>query len=204
MGAVAEKLGVHETTVGRAVSGKYARTPQGVFELRFFFTGGLATADGGTISTEAVKEAVAKAVQKNPKFFRRAFTEGATQAGAEGVQEVGQQALQLASHAIVKEDPTLLYNEEARKQYVYSLFGGAVLGGGMGMSGEAMRSFNRGAVGLAKKAFSFRAEDGGAGDGEPLRERIKAGIERAATWARDIRTKRAEGKAPPARPNDAP
>ena len=62
MGSVAEKLGVHETTVGRAVSGKYARTPQGTFELRFFFTGGLATADGGTISTEAVKEAVAKAI----------------------------------------------------------------------------------------------------------------------------------------------
>lgn len=62
MGAVAETLGVHETTVGRAVSGKYARTPQGTFELRFFFTGGLATADGGTISTEAVKEAVAKAI----------------------------------------------------------------------------------------------------------------------------------------------
>jgi RNA polymerase sigma-54 factor len=60
MGAVAEKLGVHETTVGRAVSGKYVKTPQGVFELKFFFTGGLKTADGGTISTEAVKEAVAK------------------------------------------------------------------------------------------------------------------------------------------------
>lgn len=44
------------------MSGKYARTPQGVFELRFFFTGGLQTADGGSISTEAVKEAVAKAI----------------------------------------------------------------------------------------------------------------------------------------------
>ena len=62
MGAVAEKLGVHETTVGRAVAGKYARTPQGVFELKFFFTTGLKTADGGSISTEAVKEAVAKAM----------------------------------------------------------------------------------------------------------------------------------------------
>ena len=62
MGAVAEKLGVHETTVGRAVAGKYVKTPQGVFELRFFFTGGLQTADGGRISTEAVKEAVAKAI----------------------------------------------------------------------------------------------------------------------------------------------
>jgi len=62
MGAVAEKLGLHETTVGRAVSGKYVRTPQGVFELKFFFTAGLKTADGGSISTEAVKEAVAKLI----------------------------------------------------------------------------------------------------------------------------------------------
>ena len=62
MGAVAEKLGVHETTVGRAVSGKYVRTPQGTFELKFFFTAGLKTADGGAISTEAVKEAVAKTI----------------------------------------------------------------------------------------------------------------------------------------------
>ena len=60
MAAVAVKLGVHETTVGRAVSGKYARTPQGIFELKFFFTTGLTMADGQTISTEAVKEAVAK------------------------------------------------------------------------------------------------------------------------------------------------
>jgi RNA polymerase sigma-54 factor len=62
MGTVAQKLGVHETTVGRAVSGKYVKTPQGVFELKFFFTGGLKTADGGSISTEAVKEAVAKVI----------------------------------------------------------------------------------------------------------------------------------------------
>lgn len=62
MGSVAEKLGVHETTVGRAVAGKYVKTPQGVFELRFFFTGGLKMASGESISTEAVKEAVAKAI----------------------------------------------------------------------------------------------------------------------------------------------
>jgi len=62
MGSVAEKLGVHETTVGRAVSGKYVRTPQGVFELKFFFTAGLKTADGGSISTEAVKKAVARLI----------------------------------------------------------------------------------------------------------------------------------------------
>lgn len=60
MAAVAQKLGVHETTVGRAVSGKYVRTPQGLFELKFFFTAGLMKADGEVISTAAVREAVAK------------------------------------------------------------------------------------------------------------------------------------------------
>ncbi|MDD2240271.1 MAG: RNA polymerase factor sigma-54 [Kiritimatiellae bacterium] len=64
MGSLADELGVHETTVGRAVSGKYVRTPQGVFELRFFFTTGLPKADGGSISTEAVKEAVAQIIER--------------------------------------------------------------------------------------------------------------------------------------------
>src|SRR5438874_4922629 len=40
MAEVAEAVGVHETTVSRAVSGKYMATPQGVFEMKYFFTGG--------------------------------------------------------------------------------------------------------------------------------------------------------------------
>ena len=46
MAQVAEVVGVHETTVSRAVSGKYMQTPQGVFEMKFFFTAGLQTASG--------------------------------------------------------------------------------------------------------------------------------------------------------------
>ena len=64
MGEVAERMGVHETTVGRAVAGKYIRTPQGVFELRFFFTSGIQTAGGGMVSNEAVKEALAKLIER--------------------------------------------------------------------------------------------------------------------------------------------
>ncbi|MDR0994310.1 MAG: RNA polymerase factor sigma-54 [Verrucomicrobiota bacterium] len=64
MADVAEKIGVHETTVSRAVAEKYAQTPQGLLELRFFFTQGLATGDGGRISTEAVKEAVARLIAR--------------------------------------------------------------------------------------------------------------------------------------------
>ncbi|MDB6108687.1 MAG: polymerase, sigma 54 subunit, RpoN, partial [Pedosphaera sp.] len=40
---VAEVVGVHETTVSRAVSGKYMQTPQGIFEMKYFFTAGIQT-----------------------------------------------------------------------------------------------------------------------------------------------------------------
>src|SRR5215475_2290246 len=46
MAEVAETVGVHETTVSRAVSGKYMATPQGVSEMKYFFTGGYQTATG--------------------------------------------------------------------------------------------------------------------------------------------------------------
>ena len=43
---VAEVVGVHETTVSRAVSGKYMQTPHGIFEMKYFFTSGIKTANG--------------------------------------------------------------------------------------------------------------------------------------------------------------
>lgn len=56
---VAEVVGVHETTVSRAVSGKYIRTPQGIFEMKYFFTSGVATSDGQTMSNTSVKNILA-------------------------------------------------------------------------------------------------------------------------------------------------
>ena len=41
---IADVVGVHETTVSRAISGKYMSTPQGVFEMKYFFTPGYQTA----------------------------------------------------------------------------------------------------------------------------------------------------------------
>ena len=58
MAEVAETVGVHETTVSRAVSGKYMATPQGVFEMKYFFTGGYQTATGESLSNTSVKQAV--------------------------------------------------------------------------------------------------------------------------------------------------
>ena len=58
MAEVAEAVGVHETTVSRAVSGKYMATPQGVFEMKYFFTGGYQTASGESLSNISVKQAI--------------------------------------------------------------------------------------------------------------------------------------------------
>jgi len=57
---VAEVVGVHETTVSRAVSAKYIDTPQGIFEMKYFFTSGIQTSDGVGMSNKSVKDMIAE------------------------------------------------------------------------------------------------------------------------------------------------
>lgn len=59
MAEIARAVGVHETTVSRAVAGKYVKTPQGTFEMKFFFTPGIRTADGQAVSNKTVKDMIA-------------------------------------------------------------------------------------------------------------------------------------------------
>lgn len=55
--AIAEIVGIHESTVSRVTANKYVATPRGVFELKYFFTSAIAAADGGeNHSSEAVRE----------------------------------------------------------------------------------------------------------------------------------------------------
>ncbi len=62
---VADVVGVHETTVSRAVSGKYMQTPQGIFEMKYFFTAGIQTSDGGgMMSNTSVKDMIAEMFKK--------------------------------------------------------------------------------------------------------------------------------------------
>src|SRR2546428_3099204 len=67
---IADAVGVHETTVSRAISGKYMKTPHGVFDMKYFFTPGYQTADGVSMSNTSVKETIAELVKnengKNP------------------------------------------------------------------------------------------------------------------------------------------
>jgi RNA polymerase sigma-54 factor len=61
---VAETVGVHETTVSRAVSGKYIDTPQGVYEMKYFFTSGVRTASGEGMSNTSIKDKIADMIRK--------------------------------------------------------------------------------------------------------------------------------------------
>lgn len=54
---VADDIGMHESTVSRVTTNKYVHTPQGIFELKFFFTSGIKTA-GGDVSSSTVKEKI--------------------------------------------------------------------------------------------------------------------------------------------------
>ncbi len=65
---VAEDVGMHESTVSRVTTSKYVHTPQGVYELKFFFTSGLRSEDGTEISSESVKDRIRDLIGKeDPK-----------------------------------------------------------------------------------------------------------------------------------------
>jgi RNA polymerase sigma-54 factor len=58
MNDIAEVIGVHPTTISRAVAGKYIDTPHGMMEMRKFFATGYQTSDGSDISNEGVRESL--------------------------------------------------------------------------------------------------------------------------------------------------
>ncbi len=67
---VADDIGMHESTVSRVTTSKYVHTPQGIFELKYFFNSSIARVSGEDIASEAVKnhlkQLVAQEDSKNP------------------------------------------------------------------------------------------------------------------------------------------
>jgi RNA polymerase sigma-54 factor len=61
---VADALEIHESTVSRVVTGKYVQTPRGVFELRYFFGGGLKTSSGEDMSVKVAKERIRRMIEQ--------------------------------------------------------------------------------------------------------------------------------------------
>jgi len=60
---VAEDIEVHESTVSRITTNKYVYTPQGIFELKYFFTSGIDQGDGDIISSKKIKDYIKKLIE---------------------------------------------------------------------------------------------------------------------------------------------
>ena len=58
MTQIADVVGVHETTVSRAIANKYIQTPHGVFDFKFFFTPGYQSDGGTAVSNTSVKDMI--------------------------------------------------------------------------------------------------------------------------------------------------
>ena len=64
---VAETVGMHESTISRVTSNKYVHTPQGLFELKYFFNSSIHRVDDEDIASESVKQAIKKIILAEDK-----------------------------------------------------------------------------------------------------------------------------------------
>lgn len=66
---IAEEVGIHESTVSRSINGKYLQSPMGVFEIKYFFSGGVAGGQSGEgISSKSIKSFIKEMVDgEDPK-----------------------------------------------------------------------------------------------------------------------------------------
>ncbi len=61
---VAEDIEMHESTISRVTHNKYVHTPQGIYELKFFFNAGITSTQGETMASESVKNLVREIIAK--------------------------------------------------------------------------------------------------------------------------------------------
>jgi RNA polymerase sigma-54 factor len=64
---VAEDIEMHESTVSRVTTNKYVHTPQGLYELKFFFNSSISRVDGDALASESVKEQIRKMIKAEDK-----------------------------------------------------------------------------------------------------------------------------------------
>jgi RNA polymerase sigma-54 factor len=83
---IAEEVGVHESTVSRVTNNKFMATPVGVFELKFFFSRGLATASGGECSPTAIRGLIQELIAAETPAQPLSDVEIARQLGVQGLK----------------------------------------------------------------------------------------------------------------------
>jgi len=82
---VAEDIGMHESNISRVTTNKYAHTPHGIYELKYFFNSGLASDDGESIASESVKNRIRDMIQSEDPYKPLSDQEIANMLTAEGI-----------------------------------------------------------------------------------------------------------------------
>jgi len=110
MQQIADRVGVHVTTVSRAVDDKWVQTPRGIFALKRFFGGGTTTADGDEIAWDTIKQKLLEIIAKENKL--------SPMSDEEIVEEMGRQGLKVARRTVTKYRQSLLIpSSRQRKQF---------------------------------------------------------------------------------------
>jgi len=82
---VAEDIGMHESNISRVTTNKYAHTPHGIFELKYFFNSGLASDEGDSIASESVKNKIKIIIQHEDPYKPLSDQEIANMLTSEGI-----------------------------------------------------------------------------------------------------------------------
>ncbi|SHK11356.1 RNA polymerase, sigma 54 subunit, RpoN/SigL [Geosporobacter subterraneus DSM 17957] len=107
---IAEEVGVHESTVSRAVNGKYMQTPRGTFEIKFFFTSGVSNQEGEGIASESIKSMIKEMIEQ--ENHQKPLSD---QAIAEELQEKG---INISRRTVAKyRDEMNILSSSKRKRY---------------------------------------------------------------------------------------
>jgi len=108
MQEVADAVGVHISTVSRAISGKYIETPQGIFDLKRFFSGGTVTDSGDMMSQQAVKDSLREIVEKEDK--------GNPLSDDQLVEELSKRGIHIARRTVTKYRKALGIESSSRRK----------------------------------------------------------------------------------------
>ncbi len=109
MAKLAAMIGVHETTVSRALANKHIRTPRGLFEMKHFFRSGYACADGSFVTPDKVKSLIRDIVENEPPLAPHRDTDI--------VGMLKQRGLRLARRTVAKyrEEMNIASSKERKK-----------------------------------------------------------------------------------------
>lgn len=83
---IAEAIEMHESTVSRATTQKYMHTPRGIFELKYFFSSHVSTAEGGEASSTAIRAMIKKLISQEPPRKPLSDSKLADMLAADGIQ----------------------------------------------------------------------------------------------------------------------